>query len=144
VYGRQLASVLRDNAETQVFYRPADQGTADFLEHALGRKSDMAYSQTLREGAEASEGHSEQGVPLMTAQEARQMRDEDILLFHRRLPPIQAERMDWRRLPLLRTRHGLPPPAVPQLPPLSDSLPALRPQQQPFTAGFIDPDMAMV
>jgi type IV secretion system protein VirD4 len=67
VYGRERATVLRDTAETQIYYRPYNQETADYLEHCLGRKSDYAHSQTLREGAETSEGRSEQGIPLLTA-----------------------------------------------------------------------------
>ena len=41
VYGRPRARVLRDNMDTQVFYRPADLETAEFLERSLGRRSGM-------------------------------------------------------------------------------------------------------
>jgi type IV secretory pathway TraG/TraD family ATPase VirD4 len=69
VYGKERATVLRDNMETQLYYRPANQETADYLAHCLGRKSEYAQSMTIREGEETSEGRTEQGIPLLTAQE---------------------------------------------------------------------------
>jgi type IV secretory pathway TraG/TraD family ATPase VirD4 len=110
VYGKTRATVLRDNMETQLYYRPSNQQTADYLEHCLGRKSDYAHSHTMREGTETSQGRSEQGIPLMTAQDIKQLKDEDIIGFHRRLPPFLAKRMDWRRFPILLKRQVLPPP----------------------------------
>jgi hypothetical protein len=39
------------------------------------------------------------------------MRDEDIIAFHRRLPPFRAKRMDWRRLqPPCKQVSALPEP----------------------------------
>jgi type IV secretory pathway TraG/TraD family ATPase VirD4 len=67
--------------ETRIFYRPNDQETAEYLERCLGRKSDYAHSQTLRDGEETSEGRMEQGVSLMTAQEIKQLKDETSLAF---------------------------------------------------------------
>jgi type IV secretion system protein VirD4 len=64
VYGRERAHVLRNNMETQLYYRPNDLATAEYLERCLGRKSDYARSETLREGTETSEGRTEQGIPL--------------------------------------------------------------------------------
>jgi type IV secretion system protein VirD4 len=119
VYGRERATILRDCMESQIYYRPNDLGTAEYLERCLGRRSDYAHSQTLREGEETSEGRSEQGIPLLTAWEIKQLRDDDVLIFHRLLAPIRAKRMDWRRHPLLAQRHNLPVPPVPSLPALS-------------------------
>jgi type IV secretion system protein VirD4 len=134
VYGRARANTLRDNMETQIYYRPGSQETAEYLERCLGRTSEYAKSHTEREGAKISEGHSEQGVPLLTAQEIRQMGDEDIIGFHRRLQPFQARRMDWRRFPLLTERHRISPPQLPVLP-LLDS-----PESKPLSSSYIDPD----
>jgi type IV secretion system protein VirD4 len=97
VYGKTRATVLRDNMESQLYYRPNDQETAAYLERCLGRKSDFAHSHTIREGEETSEGRMEQGIPLLTAQEIKQMPDERIIGFHRQLPPFLATRMGWRR-----------------------------------------------
>ncbi len=88
VYSKARAQVLKDNMESQIYYRPTDLATAEYLEHRMGRKSGYARSQTLREGAESSHGQSEQGVPLMTAQEVMQMKDEQVIAFHRRLPGL--------------------------------------------------------
>jgi type IV secretion system protein VirD4 len=137
VYGKERATILRDNIESQLYYRPNDQDTADYLEHCLGRKSDYAKSQTLRDGTETSEGRSEQGVSLLTAWEIKQLRDEEIIAFHRLLPPFLAKRMDWRNYPLLRKRRMLPAPVVPSLPPLSE-LPFSTSSDS--THELIDPD----
>jgi type IV secretion system protein VirD4 len=140
VYGKTRATVLRDNMETQLYYRPSNQQTADYLEHCLGRKSDYAHSQTKREGTEVSQGLAEQGIPLMTAQEIKQLPDEDIIGFHRQLPPFLATRMDWRHVPVLRERQAMPPPALSPLPALAEPLPQLTLGNGQLQ-GFINPDL---
>jgi type IV secretion system protein VirD4 len=140
VYGKQRATVLRDTAETQLYYRPANQDTAEYLERCLGRKSDYAKSQTLREGTETSEGRAEQGIPLMTAWEIKQLKDEEIIGFHRNVPPFRARRMDWRRFPLLVQRQLIPPLELSPLPKLDLQLPLLGQAVPAFPNGFIDPD----
>jgi type IV secretion system protein VirD4 len=134
VYGKARANTLRDNMETQIYYRPGSQETAEYLERCLGRISEYAQSHTERDGAKISQGHSEQGVPLLTAQEIRQMGDEDIIGFHRRLQPFQARRMDWRCFPLLAQRHRIPPPQLPVLPQPE------TPQIKALSSTYIDPD----
>jgi type IV secretion system protein VirD4 len=120
VYGRARAQTLRDNMDSQLYYRPTDQATADYLEHRLGRRSDFARSQTQRDGAASAEGLSEQAVPLKTAQDIQQLRDEEIIGFHRNLPPLQLTRMDWQHHRFLTQRRTMPPPTLTVLPPLSD------------------------
>jgi type IV secretory pathway TraG/TraD family ATPase VirD4 len=83
----------------------------------------------------------EQGIPLMTAQEIKQMADEDIIGFHRQLPPFLETRMDWRHFPALRERQAMPPPELSVLPALAETLPALTPQSNGQLNGFINPDM---
>jgi type IV secretory pathway TraG/TraD family ATPase VirD4 len=142
VYGKARAHILRDNMETQIYYRPSNQETADYLQHCLGKKSDYAQSQTMREGAEDSLGLSEQGVPLMTAQEIKQLRDEEIIGFHRRLPPFKARRLDWRCFPLLAQRKHIPPPQLSALPPLEEK-PLDRAGQKPeqVSSWQLTPDL---
>src|SRR5207248_2713860 len=94
VYGKARAQVLKDNMETQLYYRPTDLATATYLQERCGKQSAYAHSTTEREGAEPSEGLKEQPNPLLTAQENMQIRDEDIICFHRRLPPFKISRMD--------------------------------------------------
>src|SRR2546421_1765983 len=42
VYGKARAQVLKDNMDSQIYYRPTDLATAEYLEHRLGRKSGYA------------------------------------------------------------------------------------------------------
>jgi hypothetical protein len=51
-----------------------------------------------------------------------QLGDEDIIGFHRHLPPLKLKRMDWRRFPILAQRQAMPPPPLSTLPQLEDSL----------------------
>ena len=120
IYGKARAQVLKDNMENQTYYRPADLATAQQIQDRLGKQSAYAHSQTLREGEETSEGRTEQGIPLMTAQEIMQMKDDEIIGFHRRLPPFKAHRVDWRRHKTLSQKQKLPAPKLPTLPPLTD------------------------
>jgi type IV secretion system protein VirD4 len=142
VYGKARAHVLRNNMESQIYYRPNDQDTAEYLERCLGRKSDYAQSQTIRDGEETSEGRMEQGIALMTAQEIKQLPDEKIIGFHRQLPPFLATRMDWRHFPVLKERQAIPPPELSPLPDLAETLPALIPHSNGNLNGYINPDMA--
>ncbi len=70
IYGRYRAKSLRNNCDTQIYYRPNDDETAERIERRLGRKSDYAQSKTSRGGIETTQGQSEQGVPLLTARKA--------------------------------------------------------------------------
>ena len=49
-----------------------------------------------------SEGLAERPISLLTAQAIAQLKDDEIIGFHRNLPPFRCRRMDWRRLPVLR------------------------------------------
>jgi len=138
-YGRERAGVLRDNMETQLYYRPADLTTAEYLERSLGRQSAYAHSQTLRDGEETSQGLSEQSIPLMTAQEIRHIKDEEIICFHRHCSPFMLRRMDWRHHPILHQRRNLPAPELSTLPYIADLPPKIM-QTFRYPQGYIDPD----
>ena len=140
VYGKARAQVLKDNMESQIYYRPTDLATAEYLEHRLGRKSGYAKSQTLREGQETSQGRAEQGIPLMTAQEVMQMKDHEVLAFHRRLPPFKLRRIDWRRHALLQQRRQRPAPTLTSLPALEEIPLDLPSQHFLDNESYIDPD----
>src|SRR5271157_4688932 len=98
-------------------------GTANHLEERLGQKTVLAQSQTTHEGARTSEGQAERSIPLLTSWEIQRMADDDILGFHRALPPFRAKRMDWRAFPQLVRRTKIPPPQLPHLPELASVLP---------------------
>ncbi len=142
VYGRARAQILKDNMETQIYYRPADLATAEHLERCLGRQSAFAHSATQRAGEETSQGLSEQGIPLLTAWEIRQMKDEDIIGFHRHLPPFMLKRVDWRHHTTLQQRRSIKAPQLPALPRTPDvpEHPGGSRASQP-NATYIDPDM---
>jgi type IV secretory pathway TraG/TraD family ATPase VirD4 len=118
VYGHANAEMLLDNMDTQIFYRQR-RTTAKYLEEELGRKSEYSRSQSTREGGNATQGMSEQGVSLMTANQIKQMGDSDIIVFHHNLPPFQARRMNWLEHPVLRDRQAKAPPTLSQLPALT-------------------------
>jgi type IV secretory pathway TraG/TraD family ATPase VirD4 len=117
IYGPANAEVLLDNMDTQLFYRQR-RATAKYLEEELGRKSEYSRSQSTREGGNATQGISEQGVPLMTANEIKQMDDWDVIVFHHNLPPFRARRMNWLEHSVLRERQAKQPPILSPLPPL--------------------------
>jgi type IV secretion system protein VirD4 len=139
-YGEARAQVIMDNMETQLYYRPSGQKTADYLEHCLGRKSGYARSQTLKDGDETTQGRAEQGVPLLTATEIKQMKDREIIGFHRRLPPFRMRRVDWRHDQDFLQKRQLPAPRLPMLPPLEE-YPLTA--QQVLDNGYVDPDMLL-
>jgi type IV secretion system protein VirD4 len=137
VYEKARAQVLRDNMESQMYYRPIDLSTAQQIQERLGRQSAYAHSTTEREGAQTSQGQTEQPVPLLTAQEIMQLKDEEIICFHRRKPPFKLSRMDWRTHPLLQKRRNIPSPELPTLPQIADIPMRSRGQA---TYDLIDPD----
>ena len=138
VYGRSRAQVLRDNMESQIYYRPTDLATAKYLEERLGSQSAYAHSMTSREGTETSEGLSERPVPLLAAQEILQLKDEEIIGFHRNLPPLKMKRIDWRTYPLFKQRRNIPAPQLSSLPDLAEI--PLRQGQKHVSDAYIDPD----
>ena len=75
--------------DTQIFYRQR-RTTAKYLEEELSpalRLLPLAQhaGRRLRDAR-----HGRAGVPVMTANQIKQMRDEDILVFHHNLPPFKA------------------------------------------------------
>jgi type IV secretory pathway TraG/TraD family ATPase VirD4 len=118
VYGEANAETLLDNMDTQIFYRQR-RTTATYLEEELGRRSAYSHSRSQRDGGFETQGMAEQGVPLMTKNQIKQMDDEDILVFHHNLPPFKARRMNWLEHPILRQRKAKAPPTLSSLPPLT-------------------------
>jgi type IV secretory pathway TraG/TraD family ATPase VirD4 len=92
------------------------------------------------EGGGESQGLSEQAIPLLTAWEVQRLRDEEIIGFHRLLPPFKARRMDWREHPILTNRHGLTPPLLAKLPPLGKRAPTTIWESSRYAHSFVDPD----
>jgi type IV secretion system protein VirD4 len=135
LYGKHNAETIINNCDSQIYYRQSSQGTAEYLERSLGKESRFAHSQSTYQGAEKSQGLSEQAVPLMTAQEVKQLSPEDILGFFANRPPFKARRMDWRAFPALRERRAIPPPPLSPLPALKDH-PVDRGESHPFASSW--------
>jgi type IV secretion system protein VirD4 len=121
IYGQANAETLLDNMDTQIFYRQKG-ATARYLEREVGYRSAYSRSTSSREGGGDTQGMSEQRVPLWTANQFKQMRDEDMIVFHHNLPPFLARRMTWLEHPMLRKRKDTPPPKLSPLPPLTPIL----------------------
>ncbi len=125
VYGKARAQVLRDNMESQLYYRPTDVATARYVEERCGRQSAYARHTTEQQGGHTSEGRSEQAIPLLSAQDFLRYKDHEVIGYHRSLPPFKLERMDWRQHPILQKRRTVPAPELPTLAPVAD-LPILQ------------------
>jgi type IV secretion system protein VirD4 len=136
VYGKPRAQVLRDNMESQLYYRPTDLATAHYLEERCGRQSAYAHTTTEQRDGRTSEGRSEQPIPLLSAQEVLSYEDHQIIGFHRALPPFKLHRMDWREHPLLQKRRAVPPPKLTTLAASAD-VPLIQGLDR---AHYIDPD----
>jgi type IV secretory pathway TraG/TraD family ATPase VirD4 len=136
-YGPANAETLLDNMDTQLFYRQR-RATAKYLEEELGKRSGYSHSESRREGGYEMQGLSEQGVPLMTKNEIKQMEDWAILVFHHNLPAFRARRMNWMEHPVLRERQAKRPPALSPLPPLTPI--ELRRVQSLPTDDLMNPD----
>jgi type IV secretion system protein VirD4 len=118
IYGEANAETLLDNMDTQIFYRQR-RATAKFLEEEVGYRSAYSHSTSSREGGGETRGMAEQRVPLWTANQFKQMDDEDIIVFHHNLPPFLAQRMSWLKHSILRERQAMRPPELSPLPPLT-------------------------
>jgi type IV secretion system protein VirD4 len=124
-YGKHGAVSIINNMETQLYYGQSGLDTSEYIEKRMGRKSEYAHSKTTHGHEETAEGESEQAVPLMTIQDITQLSETEIIGVHRNLKPFRATRMDWRQFPHLVERTKLPPPELPYLEPVEESLPEL-------------------
>jgi type IV secretion system protein VirD4 len=124
VYGRADALALRDSLESQVFYRPSELATAQWLEERLGEVSGYARSYSASSLGRHSESRAERPVPLLSAQDILQLPAEHVLVFHRDLPPAGLWRGNWLEHAVLVGRQSLPTPLVQTLP-AAPGLPAL-------------------
>ena len=136
VYGKARAQVLRDNMESQLYYRPTDVATARYVEERCGRYSAYARHTTEQRGGYTSEGRSEQAIPLLSAHDFLRYQDHEVIGFHRALPPFKLARMDWRQHPMLQKRRSVPPPTLLTLPDFED-LPMMQGLDR---SHYIDPD----
>ena len=155
VYGKGRAQILKDSVETQLYLRPDDLPTAEFLERRFGRHSRFAASQTRYADKEGSEGLSEQGVAVMTAQEIMRASVGTVFALHRDNWPMILSRLEYYRDRLLASRVALPAPTLPTLPALDKAGGSgphnggnhhvtnghtLWHRERNFPKGYLDPD----
>jgi type IV secretory pathway TraG/TraD family ATPase VirD4 len=138
VYGRARAQILRDNMESQLYYRPSDLTTAKYLEERLGLRSAYAHSETSRDGQEVQEGQTERAIPLFASQDIAHLKDAQIIGFHRQLYPFKLNRCDWRFHTHFQEKHNMPAPTLTKLPPLAPM--AIQKNDQVSCDNLIDPD----
>jgi hypothetical protein len=81
-------------------------------------------------------------VEFITAWDIQRMADDEIIGFHRDVPPFRAKRMNYLNFPELVRRSKLAPPPVHQLPAAPD-IPDLPGHSSPDEPEFIDPDAAV-
>jgi type IV secretion system protein VirD4 len=145
LHDRHKARALRNNMDAKLFYRQSEHETAKAVADSLGSTSAYSHSQTLRDGEVASEGRSEQAVPVFTARDIMELDPTEIIGFFSNNKPFRAKRMDWREYPILAKRRSIPAPGVTPLPPLpappSSVLPSSSWKRQTGYPRFpIDPD----
>jgi type IV secretion system protein VirD4 len=150
VYGRERAQILKDSVETQLYFRPTDLPTAEHLERRFGRHSRFATSQTRYAGKGGSEGFSEQGIPVMTAQEIMRASNKTVFALHRDNWPMILSRLEYYRDSLLARRAALPPPPLKPLPQLAlaesqhqrnnHAITTLWQRNGKLPNGYLDPD----
>src|SRR2546430_1469862 len=136
VYGKARAQVLRDNMESQLYYRPTDVATAHYVEERCGRQSAYAHQTTEQQSGHTSEGRSEQAIPLLSAHDFLRYKDHEVIGFQGSPPPFKQEGMAWRQPPMLQKRKTVPPPRLPALPVVA----ALPLMQGLDRSHYIDPD----
>jgi type IV secretion system protein VirD4 len=117
---RGQAKAIRNNMAAKVFYQQDEYETAKAIADALGVRSGFSRSETLRDGEVASEGRSETAIPLFTAQDIRELAEDDVIILFKNLKPGRGRRMDWRASSTLIKRRSLPPPPLTELPPVAD------------------------
>jgi type IV secretion system protein VirD4 len=140
-YGSYKAKAIRNNMDTKLFYRQSSYETAKDIAESLGYRSAYAHSQTLRSGQEASESLSEHAVHLLTPRDINELNPDEILVLHSNRKPIQAKRMDWQHIPILKQRRAIPPPLCEPLPPLNYNISTIIGQgTEEAHNGYINPD----
>jgi type IV secretory pathway TraG/TraD family ATPase VirD4 len=117
-YGFHKANVLRGQMDTIIIHRPApdDFETMQHIERLLGYTSGFAHSISEHEDGVTTTGTSEQRIPLIPAHETDLIGETSVIIKRSGIRPILAERLDWRSVPELQRRHGMPAPQVPALP----------------------------
>ena len=98
-YGREHATTIRSNCDTQVYYRPNDTLTARYVSERAGKTS-VAWLDVTTDGWGNLERQSRtwRDRELITVSELMQLPEGRTLSFVGNLPPLVSERVDYRWL----------------------------------------------
>jgi type IV secretory pathway TraG/TraD family ATPase VirD4 len=98
-YGREHATTIRSNCDTQVYYRPNDTLTARYVSERAGKTS-VAWLDVTTDGWGNLERQSRtwKDRELITVSELMQLPEGRTVAFVGNLPPLVAERVDYRWL----------------------------------------------
>lgn len=123
LYGEDRAETVRDNCQTQIYYRPNGLKTANYMSEKLGHTSfeDVSRSESVSRAPLldwSSDSHSESTSTrwvkreLMTSEEVRKMTPENVIMFVSELPAIMGNRLKPFARPEFKARLNLPVPAL--------------------------------
>jgi type IV secretion system protein VirD4 len=108
-YGRDEA--ITSNCDTSVAFTPNKMQTAQELSRLAGETS-VRHAQRTVSASGASTSEPEVGRPLMTPDEVRRMRADEVLIFTRGQPAIRARQLQYHKEPFFKKRAALAAPAL--------------------------------
>jgi len=119
-YGRDES--ITSNCDTSVAFTPNKMQTAQELSKLAGETS-VRHSHRTVSSAGASTSEPEVARPLMTADEVRRMRADEVLIFTRGQPAMRAQQLQYHAQAFFKNRAAIEPPKV------SDRIIAARPPE---------------
>jgi type IV secretion system protein VirD4 len=108
-YGRDEA--ITSNCDTSVAFTPNKMQTAQELSRLAGETS-VRHAQRTVSSNGASTSEPEVGRPLMTPDEVRRMRADEVLIFTRGQPAIRARQLQYHKEPFFKKRAALAAPTL--------------------------------
>ncbi len=108
-YGRDES--ITSNCDTSVAFTPNKMQTAQELSKLAGETT-VRHSHRTVSSAGASTSEPEVARPLMTPDEVRRMRADEVLIFTRGQPAIRARQLQYHAEALFKKRARIEPPKV--------------------------------
>lgn len=119
IYGPEAVAEFISLVDGVQMFGVRDPQTLDLVAGWMGQYTAKTYSQNVRPEMtlypDVGQGISETGVPLMRKEMIRQMSGDRQIIFYRNLPPIWAQKVDYRAHKDLR-RLAAPNPYYAQAP----------------------------
>ncbi len=119
-YGRDES--ITSNCDTSVAFTPNKMQTAQELSRLAGETS-VRHSHRTVSSAGASTSEPEVARPLMTPDEVRRMRADEVLIFTRGQPAIRAQQLQYHAQTFFKDRAATQPPKM------SDRIITARPSE---------------